>query len=84
MQLLQDKFAEKIWLENQYGEGLSQNKVESIMADCNLRYRKDKSYNDLAIAIGNGFENNFGKSEKARDRIAEEIDKVIIRNRWDY
>lgn len=84
MQLLQDKFAEKIWLENQYGAGLSKTKVELIMADCNLKYRKGKFYNDLVAAIGNGFGNSFGNSAKVRNQIAEEIDKVLVRKRWEF
>lgn len=82
MMLLQDKFAEKIWLENQYGAGLEQKKVEEIMSDCNLKYRHDKSYNDLVNAIGNGYKNSFGDSKKALDKIAEEADKVLIRKNW--
>lgn len=85
MQLLQDKFAEKIWLENQYGSGLLiKDKVESIISDCNLKYRKGRSYNDLVIAIGNGYKDAFGSNKKALEQIAEEIDKVLIRKRWDY
>lgn len=84
MQLLQDKLAEKIWLENEYNGNLTQIKVESMMADCNLKYRKGKTYNDLVIAIGNGYKNSFGKSKVVREQLAEEIDKILIRKRWDF
>lgn len=81
MQLLQDKFAEKIWLENQYGDGLRKDKIESIMSDCNLKYRKNKNYSDLTVAIGNGYKDTYRITKKALDRIAEEIDKVLIRKK---
>lgn len=84
MQLLQDKLAEKIWLENQYGGVLTQKKVESMMEDCNLKYRKGKIYSDLVVAIGNGYKNSFGKSKVILEQLAEEIDKVLIRKRWDF
>lgn len=81
MYLSQDKFAEKVWLENQYGF-LTKEKIESIMKDCNLKYRKNKVINDLYVAIGNGYK-TFGNSEKVLEQIAEEIDKVLIRSRWE-
>lgn len=84
MQLLQDKFAEKIWLENQHNGNLTQMKVEAMMVECNLKYRKGKTYNDLVVAIGNGYKNSFGKSKIVREQLAEEIDKVLIRKRWDF
>lgn len=84
MQLLQDKLAEKIWLENQYGGYMTQVKVESMMEDCNLKYRKGKTYSDLVVAIGNGYKNNQRKSKVVREQLAEELDKVLIRKRWDF
>lgn len=84
MQLLQDKLAEKIWLENQHNGNLTQMKVEAMMVECNLRYRKGKTYNDLVVAIGNGYKNSFGKSKVVLEQLAEEIDKILIRKRWDF
>lgn len=84
MQLLQDKLAEKIWLENQYGGVLTQKKVESMMEDCNLKYKKGKTYGDLVVAIGNGYKNSQGKSKVVLEQLAEEIDKVLIRKRWNF
>lgn len=83
MMLPQDKLAEQIWLEiMRIGYG-SKTKVEEWMLRCNLKYRKDKNYNDLVIAIGNGFKNTFGDSKKALEQLAEEIDKVLIIRRWN-
>lgn len=83
MILPQDKLAEQIWLECKRIGFVSKAKAEELMSRCNLKYKKDRNYNDLIIAIGNGFKNAFGNNKKELDQLAEELDKVLTIRRWD-
>lgn len=84
MILPQGKLAERIWLETMYIGYVSKTKAEEWILRCNLKYKKDKNYNDLIIAIGNGFKDTFGDNKKALEQLAEELDKVLTIRRWDF
>lgn len=84
MMLPQDKLAKQIWLETMRIGYVSKTKAEEWMLRCNLKYKKGKKFNDLELAIGRGFKNTYGNSEKQRDQLAEELDKVLTIRRWDW
>ena len=55
--------------------------VESIMEDCNLKYRKDKGYNDLISAIGS-VSPTIKTMDEYLDKGAEAIDRVLTIRKW--
>lgn len=83
--LPQELFAEAIWIEwfAHFGV-LDKNKTEELLKRYNLKLKKGKSIDDVHLAIGRGFKDTFGNSSLAREKIAEEIDKVCIIARWDF
>lgn len=81
--LPQELFAEAAWLENQHSY-LTDNKIKELLQKNNLKLRKGKTIDDIHLAIGRGFKDTFGNSSLAREKIAEEIDKVCVIARWDF
>lgn len=49
-----------------------------------MKLKKGKSLDDVRLAVGRGFKDTYGNMELAREKIAEEIDKVCIIARWDF
>ena len=82
-QLPQDLLAEALWTENKYGN-LTLSKVEELLQKYNLRLKKDKSLDDVRLALGRGLKGAMNNTEMALEQIAEEVDKVCIIARWDF
>jgi len=83
--LSQDKLAFKIFYEGIFLGKLpliTQREIEKYMEECNLKYRKEKNYNDLLIAIGNVCKNRKNINDWL-EKGAEEIDKILIRKNWN-
>ena len=81
--LPQDLLAEALWTENKYGN-LTLSKVEELLQKYNLKLKKDKSLDDVRLALGRGLKGAMNNTELALEQIAEEVDKVCIIARWDF
>lgn len=86
MRLPQELLAEDLWIENKYGTSpyLTLTKVEELLQRHNLKLKKDKTLDDVRLALGRGLNGAMSNSELAIKQIAEEIDKVCIIARWDF
>ena len=81
----QELLAEDLWLLWVENHGvLSLNKIDELIQKNNLKLKKEKSLDDIRLAVGRGFKDTFGNMELAREQIAEEIDKICIITRWDF
>jgi len=80
--LIQDRLAHKIFYENYNNPFLTDKELETMMHDCNLKYRKNKTMQDLRVAMGNACKNTSDNMQKILEQGAEEIDKVLIRKNW--
>ena len=85
MLLPQELMAEQLWLlwYETYGV-LPINKIEDLLHRCNLKLKKGKTLKDVRMAVGRGLKDTFGNMDLARQKIAEEIDKICIISRWDF
>lgn len=82
--LPQELFVEAIWAEWFIHFGvLDKNKMKELLRRYNLKLRKGKNIDDVHLAIGRGFKDTFGNSLLAREKIAEEIDKICIIANWE-
>ena len=81
--LPQDLLVEALWTENKYGN-LTLSKVEELLQKYNLKLKKDKSLDDVRLALGRGLKGAMNNTELALEQIAEEVDKVCIIARWDF
>ena len=84
MRLPQELCAEELWLRNYYGGYISAKEIGEILRKNNLKLKKGKTLDDVWLAFGRGLKNIYGNAIKAREQIAEEIDKVCIIARWDF
>ena len=83
--LPQELLAEDLWLLWVENHGvLSLNKIDELLQKNNLKLKKEKSLDDIRLAVGRGFKDTFGNMELAREQIAEQIDKICIIARWDF
>lgn len=81
--LPQEMFANAAWAENLYGV-LSKKRLAELLHKCNLKCKKGKTLDDVYLAICRGYKDTYNHSEKERAKIAEEIDKVCVIERWDF
>lgn len=83
--LPQELLAEDLWLlwDISYGV-LPLNKINELLQKNNMKLKKGKSLDDVRLAVGRGFKDTYGNMELAREKIAEEIDKVCVIVRWDF
>lgn len=58
--------------------------IEDLLYRYNLKLKKGKTLEDIRLAVGRGFKNTFGDMCLAREKIAEEVDKICIIARWDF
>ena len=85
MLLPQELMAEQLWLLWDETHGVMPlDKIEDLLYRCNLKLKKGKTLKDIRMAAGRGFEDTFGNMDLARQKIAEEVDKVCIIARWDF
>lgn len=83
MRLPQELLAESLQIESNYGV-ISSAKIRELLWKYNLKLKKDKSTDDIYLAIGRGLKNAMHNTPKALEQTAEEIDKVCTIARWDF
>lgn len=82
MRLPQEIFAEALWVEwFNYGN-VCIKRLTDLLRRYNLKLKKEKTLDDVKLAIGRAFKNTPCVSSKQIERIAEEIDKVCIICNW--
>lgn len=84
MQLPQELLANALWLEWQTAGIISKKKIPKLLKQYNLKLRKGKVLDDVALAFGRGLKDTYGKTKKQLEQIAEQIDKVCVIERWDF
>ena len=84
MRLPQEIFAEALWVEwfVNYGN-VCKKKLPDLLRRYNLKLKKEKTLDDVKLAIGRAFKNTPCVSSKQIERIAEETDKVCIIANWE-
>ena len=84
MRLPQEIFAEALWVEwfVNYGN-VWEKKLPNLLRRHTLKLKKNKTLDDVKLAIGRAFKNTPCVSSKQIERIAEEIDKVCTIANWE-
>lgn len=83
MRLPQEIFAEALWVEwFNYGN-VCIKRLPDLLRRYNLKLKKEKTLDDVKLAIGRAFKNTPCVSSKQIEHIAEEIDKVCIICNWE-
>ena len=84
MRLPQEIFAEALWVEwfVNYGN-VCEKKLPNSLRRHNLKLKKNKTLDNVKLAIGRAFKNTPCVSSKQIERIAEEIDKVCTIANWE-
>lgn len=81
MRLPQEIFAEALWVE--WFGNVCEKKLPNLLRRHNLKLKKNKTLDDVKLAIGRAFKNTPCVSSKQIERIAEEIDKVCTIANWE-
>lgn len=85
MRLLQELFAEALWLEWDIHHGcIPKEKISEMLRRYNLKLKQNKTLDDVLLAFGRGLKDSYGITTKQVEQIAEEIDKICIIARWDF